>query len=60
MGHLLVFRPHEIVVIDFTMLEPSKNRLENVLMMMNVFSKYTLAVPTCDQWASTVAQVLPW
>ncbi|KAL1277561.1 hypothetical protein QQF64_024234 [Cirrhinus molitorella] len=40
------------------MLEPSSSGLENVLVMMDVFTKYTLAVPTCDQRAETVAQVL--
>lgn len=58
MGHLLASRPNEIVAIDFTLLEPSRNGLENVLVMTDVFSKYTLAVPTWDQRAPTVAQVL--
>lgn len=58
MGHLLASRPNEIVAMDFTMLEPTYNGLENVLVMTDVFSKYTLAVPTRDQRASTVAQVL--
>ncbi|TWW73497.1 Retrovirus-related Pol polyprotein from transposon 412 [Takifugu flavidus] len=50
--------PNEIVAIDFTLLEPSRNGLENVLVMTDVFSKYTLAVPTRDQRATTVAQAL--
>ncbi|XP_063731577.1 retrovirus-related Pol polyprotein from transposon 412 [Eleginops maclovinus] len=58
MGHLLASRPNEIVAVDFTMLEPSKNGMENVLVMTDVFSKYTQAVPTYDQRASTVAKVL--
>uniref|UniRef100_A0A3B1J0Z4 Gypsy retrotransposon integrase-like protein 1 n=1 Tax=Astyanax mexicanus TaxID=7994 RepID=A0A3B1J0Z4_ASTMX len=58
MGHLLASRPNEILAIDFTMLEPSRNGLENILVMTDVFSKYTVAVPTRDQRASTVAQVL--
>lgn len=58
MGHLLAARPNEILAIDYTVLEPSRNGLENVLVMTDVFSKYTLAVPTRDQRASTVAQVL--
>lgn len=40
------------------MLEPSKNWTENVLVMTDVFSNYTQAVPTNDQRASTVAKVL--
>lgn len=58
MGHLLAARPNELVAIDYTLLEPTSSGLENVLVMTDVFSKYTLAVPTRDQHASTVAQVL--
>ncbi|KAL2099270.1 hypothetical protein ACEWY4_005750 [Coilia grayii] len=58
MGHLLASRPNEILAIDFTLLEPSRNGLENVLVLTDVFSKYTQAIPTRDQRASTVAQVL--
>ncbi|CAI5669158.1 unnamed protein product, partial [Oreochromis niloticus] len=58
MGHLLASRPNEILAIDFTMLEPSRSGVENVLVMTDVFSKYTVAVPTRDQRASTVAQAL--
>ncbi len=58
MGHLLASRPNEILAIDFTVLEPSRNGVEDVLVMTDVFSKYTWAVPTRDQRATTVAQVL--
>lgn len=58
MGHLLASRPNEILAIDFTVLEPSRSGVENVLVMTDVFSKYTLAVPTRDQRAETVAQAL--
>ncbi|KAL0186021.1 hypothetical protein M9458_017691, partial [Cirrhinus mrigala] len=58
MGHLLASRPNEILAVDFTVLEPSSSGLENVLVMTDVFTKYTLAVPTQDQRAETVAQVL--
>uniref|UniRef100_A0A3B5PZG8 Gypsy retrotransposon integrase-like protein 1 n=1 Tax=Xiphophorus maculatus TaxID=8083 RepID=A0A3B5PZG8_XIPMA len=58
LGHLLASKPNEILAMDFTLLEPTPSGLENVLVMTDVFSKYTLAVPTRDQRASTVAQVL--
>lgn len=58
MGHLLASRPNEVVAVDFTLLEPSRNGLENVLVITDVFSKYTVAVPTRDQRAHTVADVL--
>lgn len=58
MGHLLASRPNEVIVVDFTTLEPTYRGVENVLVITDVFSKYSVAVPTLDQRASTVAQVL--
>lgn len=58
MGHLLASRPNEILAVDFTVLEPTRDGIENVLVMTDVFTKYTVALPTRDQRASTVAQVL--
>lgn len=57
MGHILASRPNEILAIDYTLLDPARNGMENVLVMTDIFSKYMLAVPTRDQHA-TVAQVL--
>lgn len=47
--------PNRILAIVFTVLEPSHIGIESVLVMTDVFSKYTLSVPTRDQHASTVA-----
>lgn len=58
MCHLLATRPLEIVAMDFTMLEKSTSGFENVLVMTDVFSKFTIAIPTKDQTAKTVAKVL--
>lgn len=58
MGHLQASEHNEILAMDFTILEPTQSGLENVLVLTDVFSKYTLAVPTRDQRASTVARVL--
>ncbi|XP_072293407.1 uncharacterized protein [Eucyclogobius newberryi] len=58
MGHLLASRPNEIIALDFTLLEPSTRGVENVLVITDVFSKYTQAFPTRDQRALTVAQIL--
>lgn len=58
MGTVRASRPHEILAIDFTVLEPSTDGRENVLVMTDVFSKYTQTVPTKDQRAGTVAEVL--
>ena len=56
--NLLAFKPLEIVAIDFTLLEKSSDGKENVLIMTDVFTKYTVAIPTKDQKATTVAKVL--
>lgn len=49
MGHVLASRPNEILAFDFTM---ARNKLKNVLVMTDVFGKYTLAISTHDQRAS--------
>ena len=58
LGHLIASRPLEIVAIDFTLLEPSTDHTENVLVITDVFSKFTVAVPTKDQTAKTSAAAL--
>lgn len=40
------------------MLEPSEDLTENVLVVTDVFSSYTQAVPTNDRQAPTVAKVV--
>ena len=55
---LLASRPLEVLAIDFTKLEPASDHRDNVLVMTDVFTKYTLAVPTRNQEAVTVAKVL--
>ncbi|XP_078794575.1 uncharacterized protein LOC144988164 [Oryzias latipes] len=58
MGHLLASRPNQILAVDFTLLEPATDGREHVLIMTDVFSKFTQAVPTRDQKATTVASAL--
>ncbi|KAK7109794.1 hypothetical protein V1264_013778 [Littorina saxatilis] len=58
MGHVLATKPLEVIAIDFTVLEPSSSGKENVLVITDVFTKYTVAVPTTDQTATTVAKTL--
>lgn len=57
MCHVLANQPLETVAMDFTVLERSTSGFENVLVMTDVFSKLTIAVPTKDQTAKTVAKV---
>ena len=58
MGRLVATRPGEVVAMDFTTLEKASNGKENVLVITDVFTKFTIAVPTTNQQADTVARVL--
>ena len=58
MGHVLADKPLELLAIDFTILVKASDGRENVLVMTDVFSKFTVAIPTKDQKATTVAKVL--
>ena len=57
-GNLLADKPNEVVAMDFTLLEKASDGRECVLVITDVFSKYTIAVPTRDQTAQTTAKVL--
>ena len=58
MNSLTASKSLAILAIDFTVLEKSSSGTENVLVLTNVFTKFTQAIPTKDQKATTVAWVL--
>lgn len=58
MGSLRATKPLEILAIDFTQLEKASNGQENILVVTDVFSKFSQAYPTPDQKASTVVRIL--
>lgn len=57
-GNIMASQPLEILAIDFTVLEKAGDGRENVLVITNVFSKFTQVYPTLDQKANTTAQIL--
>lgn len=58
LGRLVASKPLECVAVDFTILEPSSDGRENVLVITDVFTKYTVAIPCKNQKAPTVAKAL--
>ena len=58
MGSLIACKPLDILTMDFNFLEKSSDGRENVLVLTDVFTKFTQAISTRDQKATTVAKVL--
>ena len=54
-GSISATAPMETVAMDFTVLEPSSDGFENVLVVTDVFTKNAWATPTRDQRVVTVA-----
>ena len=58
MNHLLASAPNEILAIYFTLLEKSSDGRENVLVVTDVFSKCTVAIPTRNQTTTTTGKAI--
>ncbi|XP_061578722.1 uncharacterized protein LOC133444837 [Cololabis saira] len=54
----LATRPLEVVAMDYTTLERATDGRENVLVMTDVFTKFSQAFATRDQKAETTAKVI--
>ena len=56
--HLKDNNPLDLVCLDFTKIDTSKMGKENVLIITDAFTKFSLAVCTPNQMAKTVAKLL--
>ena len=57
-GQLESNNPLDLLCLDFTKVDPSKTGKENVLVMTDAFSKFSVAVITSNQKALMVAKIL--
>jgi len=58
MTSIIASKPLEVLAMNFTQLKLASDGRENVLVLTDIFTIFTVAVPTRDQKASTVVKTL--
>ena len=56
--NVVTSQPLELLCMDFLSLEPSKGGIENILVITDHFTKYSVAVPCKNQTAKLTASIL--
>ena len=57
-GVIIANNPMDLVCIDFTKVDPSKDGKENILVLTDAFTKFSQAFVTPNQKAITIAKIL--
>ena len=57
-GSIILNNPIDLISVDFTKIDACKNGKENVLVMMDISSKFSMAAVTPDQQAKVVMKAL--
>ena len=57
-GVIIASNPMDLVCIDFTKVDPSKDGKENILVLTDAFTKFSQAFVTPNQKAITIAKIL--
>ena len=57
-GVIIASNPMDLVCIDFTKIDPSKDGKENILVLTDAFTKFSQAFVTPNQKVITVAKIL--
>ena len=55
-GSIIAYNPMDLLCMDFMKVDPSKHGEENVLVMSDAFSKFSVAVVMLNQQAKTVVK----
>ena len=58
LGVIIANNPMDLVCIDFTKVDPSKDGKENILVLTDTFTKFSQAFVTPNQKAITIANIL--